>query len=45
MAAVLLLFDCVYTAQKTQKSKKYQDGKVKFNSDNRKLSLYDLEVI
>lgn len=40
-----VLFDCVYTSQKTQKAKKYQDGRVKYNKDNRKLSLYDLDVI
>lgn len=39
-----VLFDCVYTAQKTQKSKKYQDGRVKYNRDNHKVSLYDMEV-
>lgn len=39
-----VLFDCVYTAQKTQKSKKYQDGRVKYNKDNHKVSLYDMEV-
>lgn len=42
MAAVL--FDCVYTAHKTQKSKRYQDGRIKFNKDNHKISLYDMDV-